>query len=255
MKVIERSPGSGEGGPAGIDDRIRGVLQHGFSWDQDIRAQQVLIEHFSSLFDNSYTAISNVAVPKYTFPVPLVLVGPIGMRVFYISANKGIYKFKKEKWYVLDEKSEHYRLSRPNIIRRTELLSRAVIEYLQENGIFLEENKPVIFFSQAGIHVDAEDPPVRLLLVDGVYRYTTKLLEEKPTLEEREIQRIIELLTTSKPAVRKHKDRESSFLPEQEAVGIGELRMKPWQWVVLFLLAVFMLIAIILTAYVVVNLR
>jgi hypothetical protein len=254
MKVIERSPVGREDGPAGLDDRIRGVWQYGLSWDQDIQAQQLLIEHLASVFDNSYTAISNVAVPEFSYPVPLVIVGPIGIRIFYISAGKGIYKFREEKWYLLDEKSGHYRLSRPNIIRRTELLSRATFEYLRENGLFLEETEPVVFFSQAGIHVDADDPPVRLLLVDGVNRYLAKVLEEKPILEAREIQRIIELLTTSQPAKPEKEERIRSLVPEQDVVGVGEFRMKPWQWVVVFLLAIFMLISIIITIYIVRNL-
>jgi hypothetical protein len=254
MKMIERSPISGKGGPSSLDDRIKGVWQHGLSWDQDVQAQQVLIEHFESVFDNEYTAISNVAVPQYSYPVPLVLVGPIGMHIFYISAGKGIFKFREEKWYLLDEKSGHYRLSRPNIVRRTKLLSRAVFDYLRENGLYLEETEPVVFFSQAGIHVEADDAPVRLLLVDGVYRYTTDLLEEKPVLEKREIERIVELLTISEAAEVEGEEKTRSLLPEQELVGVGELRMKPWQWVVLFFLAILMLIILIITIYVVRNL-
>jgi len=34
---------------------------------------------------------------------------------------------------------------------------------------------------------------------------------------------------------------------------VGQFMFKPWQWIVIFVLAILMLIAIILTAYVLVN--
>ena len=77
MKTIERSPIGGEGGPAGVADRLQGIWQFGFSWDQDIQAQQVLIARLGKILDNTFTMISNVAIPEFTLPVPLVLVGPI----------------------------------------------------------------------------------------------------------------------------------------------------------------------------------
>ena len=83
MKVIERSPIGGEGGPGGISDRLKGMWQFGYSWDQDIQAQQVLITSLGKLLDNSYTIISNVAIPEFALPVPLVLVGPVGVWTFY----------------------------------------------------------------------------------------------------------------------------------------------------------------------------
>jgi hypothetical protein len=254
MKVIERSPIGGEGGSAGITDRLKGIWQFGFSWDQDIQAQQVLIARLGRILDNSYTIISNVAIPESSLPVPLVLVGPVGVWTFYVTAVKGIFRVKGENWYRLDDKSQHYKPSRPNLIRRSALMSRAINDYLQEKGFYLDETQPVLFFAQPGIHVDAPEPPVRLLYSDGVDRFTANLLEEKTVLDSGEIKRVTEILTKSKPAKPKKGENLTSLKPPQELIGVGEFMLKPWQWIVLFILAILMLITVIITAYIMLNL-
>ncbi len=95
MKVIERSPISGKGGPVSITDRITGIWKFGFSWDQDIQAQHVLIESLGMNLDNSFTMISNVAIPEFALPVPIVLVGPVGVWSFYVTAVKGIFRIRR----------------------------------------------------------------------------------------------------------------------------------------------------------------
>lgn len=254
MKVIERSPISGESGPAGITDRLKGIWQFGFSWDQDIQAQQVLIARLGKVLDNTFTMISNVAIPESSLPVPLVLVGPIGVWTFYVTAVKGIFRVKGENWYRLDDKSQHYKPSRPNLIRRSALMSRAINDYLQEKGFFLDQTQPVLFFAQPGIHIDAPEPPVRLLYSDGVDRFASKLFEEKTVLDSGEIKRVTEILTKSKPGKRKKDENLGSLRPPQEMIGVGEFMLKPWQWIVLFVLATLMLITVIITAYIMLNL-
>ncbi len=254
MKVIERSPIGGEGGPTGINDRIKGIWQFGFSWDQDIQAQQVLISRLGRMLDNSYTIISNVAITESALPVPLVLVGPIGVWTFYVTAVKGIFRVKGENWYRLDDKSQHYKPSRPNLIRRSALMSRAINDYLREKGFFLDEAQPVLFFAQPGIHIDAPESPVRLLYSDGVDRFAVNLLEGKAVLDSGEVKRVTEILTKSKPAKPKKDENLSSLMPPQELIGVGEFMLKPWQWIVLFVLAILMLITVIITAYIMLNL-
>ncbi|MES0360494.1 MAG: hypothetical protein ABUK20_06225 [Anaerolineales bacterium] len=253
MKVIERSPIGGESGSAGITDRLKGIWQFGFSWDQDIQAQQVLIARLGGILDNSFTMISNVAIPESSLPVPLVLVGPIGVWTFYVTALKGIFRVKGESWYRLDDKSQHYKPSRPNLIRRSALMSRAINDYLRDKGFFLDQTQPVLFFAQPGIHIDAPEPPVRLLYSDGVDRFAAKLLEEKTVLDSAEIKRVTEILTKSKPGKPKKGEKLNSLRPPQELIGVGEFMLKPWQWIVIFVLATLMLITVIITAYIMLN--
>jgi hypothetical protein len=253
MKVIERSPIGGDGGPNSIADRIKGIWQFGLSWDRDVQAQSTLIRGLDNVLDNTYTMISNVALPGFSIPVPLVLIGQTGVRTFYTSALNGIYRVKGDNWYKLAEKDKRFKLVRPNLVRRTELMSRAVVDYLGQNSIYLDETEAVLFFSQPGVHVDASDSPIRLLQIDGVNRYAASLRGEKTVLDAMEIHHITDILTRSKSAGTKGSESFGSLKPPSDLVGFGDFKLKVWQWILLFVLAVFMLITVIVTAVIIVN--
>ncbi|UCD41878.1 MAG: hypothetical protein JSV69_15155 [Chloroflexota bacterium] len=253
MRVIERSPIGGDGGANSITDRATGIWRFGWSWDQDIQAQSVLVRILGDVLDNTYTMISNVALPRFSLPVPLVLVGPTGVRTIYTSAVKGIFRVKGENWYKLAEKDKRYKIHRPNLVRRTELMSRAIIDYLGENGIYLDDPEAVLFFAQPGVHIDAPESPIRLLHVDGVTGYAATFNEEKTVLDAMEIHHVVELLTKSKPSRVKSNESFGSLKPPSDVVGYGDFKLKVWQWILLFILAVFMLITVIVTAVIIVG--
>jgi hypothetical protein len=254
MKVIERSPIGGEVRSTSSGDRIRGIWKFGLSWDRDIQAQSTLIRNLGKSLDSKYTLVNNVALPSFALPVPVVLVGPTGVRTFYVSGADGIFRYREDVWYELDHRSQSYKLSRPNLVRRTELMSRAIDEYLFTKGFYLEETESVLFFAHPGVHVDTPDSPVHLLYADGVEGYASGLKQEDVVLDPIERERITELLTNSRPAPPKVNENLRSLVPPKETVGVGEVRMKPWQWVVIFILTILMLITIIITAYLILNL-
>jgi hypothetical protein len=132
-------------------------------------------------------------------------------------------------------------------------MSRAIIDYLGKNSIYLDETEAVLFFSQPGVHVDAPDSPVRLLQIDGVNRYAASLKREETVLDAMEIHHIIDILTKSKPARGKSSKNLGSLKPPSDMVGYGDFQLKVWQWVLLFVLAIFMLITVIITAVIIVS--
>ncbi len=253
MKVIERSPIGGEGSAKSIADRVKGIWQFGLSWDQDVQAQKALIEELGQVFDNTYTLISNVAVPGVTLPIPLVLIGKTGVWVLYVSNEKGIFRIKGDNWYKLDEQKEAYKSSRPNLVRRTLLMSRLIIEYLKEKGYFLDENEAALYLSHPGVYVDAPESPVRLLQSVGIESYASSVQEGKIVLDATEIQHITGILTKSKPGKPKRSEDLRSLSPPSETVGFGEFQLKVWQWIILFVLSILMLITVIITAVIIVS--
>lgn len=254
MNVIERSPIGGEVRPTSAGDRIRGIWKFGLSWDRDIQAQGNLIRHLGKSLDKTYTLISNVALPSFTLSVPAVLIGPTGLRTIYVCGVDGIFRYREDVWFELDHNNQSYKLSRPNLIRRTALMSRAINEYLLKNDIYLEEIEPVLYFSHPGVHVDTPVAPVHLLYSDGVERYATDLQQEDEVLDVMEMRRITELLSMSRPASPEANKNLRSLVPPKKTVAVGEVSMATWQWVVIFVLAVLMLITIIVTAYIILNL-
>jgi hypothetical protein len=253
MKLIERSPIGSQGGSIPLVDRAQGIWRYGFTWDRDTQAQKTLITYLGDLLDNSYTLISNVPVPGFSLPVPLVLIGQTGLRTFCISADKGLFSLKGNQWYKLDEQKEQYRPSRPNLVRRTALMSRAITEYLKEKGIYLDEDQAILFFSQPGVYIDAPESPVLLLQSDGVDRFASELVDGDIVLDAMELQRITDILIKSKSGSKGKQQQIPSRSTLSKWIGFGDFQLKVWQWMVLFLLAVFMLIIVIVTAVIILN--
>lgn len=253
MKLIERSPFGAQGSTIPFFDRIRGIWKFGLSWDRDMQAQHLLIKQLDNLLDNSYTLISNVPVPGFSIPVPLVLVSKTGVYTFCASAHMGIFSYKNEQWYQLDEQKEQYRPSRPNIVRRTAIMSRAIIEYLKKKGIYVDEREPVLYFSNPGVHIDVDESQVNLVLSDGLNRLVASLAGEAVILDEMELQRITDILikSASKSITKEQELPSRSSL--SGSVGIGDFRLQAWQWLILFVLAIFMLITVIITAVIILN--
>jgi hypothetical protein len=253
MKVIERSPLGGDSGPKNVVDRATGLWQFGLSWDQDIQAQSTLIAGLGQVLDNSYTLISNVTLPGVPLPVPLVLIGQTGVRTLYVSAAKGIFRVKGDNLFKLDEKIRQYKPARPNLVKRTTLMSQAVIAFLKGKGYFLDETESVLFFAQPGAHIDVTDSPVRILQSDGVDRYAASLSGEKIVLDAIEIQHITEILSKLKPAMPKRGKNLTSLKPHSKMIGFGDFQIKVWQLIILFILATIMLIVVIVTAMIIVS--
>lgn len=253
MKLIERSPIGSQGGSIPLVDRAQGIWRFGLTWDRDTQAQKVLITQLGELLDNSYTLISNIPVPGFSLPVPLVLIGQTGLRIFCTSADKGLFSLKGDQWYKLDEQNEQYRPSRPNLVRRTALMSRAIIEFLKENGIYLDEEQAILFFSQPGVYLDAPESPVLLLQSDGIDHFASDLVNGDIVLDAMELQRITDILIKSKPGLKGKQQQLPSRSTLSKWIGFGDFQLKVWQWMVLFLLSVFMLIIVIVTAVIILN--
>ena len=253
MKLIERSPIGAQGSSIPLVDRIKGIWAFGIAWDRDNQAQQVLIKHLGGSLDNTYTLITNVPVPGYSIPIPLILVGKTGLRTFCVSADVGVFSFKNGKWYKLDEQKEQFRPSTPDLVRRTALMSKAIIEVLKDKGIFVDDAEPTLYFTNPGVHIETNESPVNLLQSDGIERYTANVVNDDEILDAMELQRITDILIQSKPTKQPKKQELPSRSTLSNQVGIGDFRLKAWQWLILFLLAVLMLITVIVTAVIILN--
>ena len=160
---------------------------------------------------------------------------------------------KGDNWYKLAEKDRRYKLDRPNLVRRTELMSRAIIDYLGKNSIYLDESEAVLFFAQPGIHVDAPESSIRILQIDGVSRYAAALKDEKTVLDAMEIHHIIDVLTKSRSTRRPTNQNIRSLNIPSDMVGYGDFKLKIWQWILLFFLAILMLITVIVSMMIIVG--
>ena len=233
MRVIDRSPYRNEDGSIGLGDRIRGTWKFGLAWYKESQAQDRLIDHLHAQLDNTYTLVRDIVLPGLEIPIPMVLVGPTGVHVFYASALRGVFRAKESSWSVMNNRDRQYRPSLPNLIKRTALMSRAIHAFLTSKGYQVEDTEPVLFLSDPSVHVDAIHPAVRIVLTDGADRYIENLYQFPQLFDVALVKRISDTLAELKI--------DPDAPRTQKKFGIGSLQLYRWQWLVLALLVILQL--------------
>jgi hypothetical protein len=193
MKLIEN--------PA-IKEKRRGfnldnILRTDRSWSQDTEAQDSIINLMQKSLDARYFLLRNVLLEGLEIPIPLVLVGPPGMRVLYVCGVRGVFRARDEYWEKLDERSQNYRSSQPNLISRTVLMGKAVDAFLATHVENLPVVEPVLMFSDPGVHVESVHPNVRIVLMDAMEHFFAALVQGRPFLSPQQVQMIVNLLSNS----------------------------------------------------------
>ena len=165
------------------------------SQQSDMEAQETIIAFLQKVLDNRYILLRNIVIVGLDIPIPLVLVGPAGVRVLVISGVRGIYRVRDDIWEQLDEGIQNYRRAQPNLVTRTLLLGQAVEAYLIKNGRKIEGLEALLLFSDPGMHVDSIHPAVRVVLIDGLERLVSGLVQEQRSLTPEQVQVLASLLT------------------------------------------------------------
>lgn len=173
------------------------LLKTDRTWSQDTQAQDSVISILQKSLDGRYFLLRNVLLEGLEIPIPLVMVGPPGIRVLYVSGARGVFRARDEYWEKMDEKSQKYRAAQPNLITRTMLMGRAVDAFLSSHVENLPVSESVLMFSDPGTHVEMQHPPVRIVLMDAIDRFVTALLQGRPFLSPQQIQVIVNLLSRS----------------------------------------------------------
>jgi hypothetical protein len=195
MKVIDLSPTPPQGNSlSALIFKTQNALGNIFGLKQEIKAQETLITQLGKTLNNRFTIIRNFKIDGLPLPIPLILIGPTGLYVIYTSALKGIFQAKNESWLIAS-KANSYAPARPNLITRTSLMTKELETVLDKQSLNGPEIQGVLFFSNPGIHVDAQRPTVRIVLMDGVERFVTSLLQGELKYEKDEVQTLVTALT------------------------------------------------------------
>lgn len=197
MKLFERSPFSGENRSISFGDRIKGIWRFGLSWDRDLQAQNLLIGQLKKALDNKFILIHHMTLPNLPMPIPIILIGPPGVKTIYASAVKGVFRAKGENWFSLDAPNKKYVAVSPNLVKRAFLMSQAVQDYLSHREILLPGVEPVLFFSQPGLHVESVQPITRLVQLDEIDRFVTTILQSPVIMSSSDGQVIADVLIRS----------------------------------------------------------
>jgi hypothetical protein len=198
MKVIDNSAADEKSGTSGPLGGVMNTFKLGRVWSQDMQAQEGIITALERLLDNRYTLLRNVSLEGLDIPIPLVLVGPPGVRVLYPSASRGVYRAKDDVWEKMEDDQKGYKSVLPNLLTRTQLMGRAVESFLTAKGYPQTEVEPVLVFSDPGIHVDTIRPVVRVVMVDALERFIAGLVQIRTFLNKDEIEKIVALFAEPK---------------------------------------------------------
>lgn len=266
MKVIDNLEESGKTGPASPLDNVLSSLRLSRDWDQDAQAQDWVVDSLEQMLDNNFVMLRNVKLEGLDVPIPMILVGPPGIRVIYASALRGVFRAKGDIWEQMDDHQQTFRPVLPNMISRAALMARAVEAYLK-NDYPLLMIEPVLVFYDPGTHVDTIRPDVRIVLADGLERFSAGLLQSGARLDRNTVQTLVDLFTQTSPGeadgAAPFSERDAfSFKDEQEKKKTPALRDRlpsdepimsflnkmPFttrQWVVLGLMAGFNIVILI----------
>ena len=189
MKIIDHSSYVDDRGNVSFSNRVRGTFKNGLSWYAKMQSQKTVIAHLARVLDNKFTLLRNIFLPEIGVQIPLVIVGPPGVRVLLSSPLRGIYRAKEETWLAHDSKGG-FKQASLNLISRVLLLSRAVDTYLKQRGYGLPEIESVIVLSNPGIHVDTVRPAARIVLLDAIERFAATLVQAPIVLSGEDIKNI-----------------------------------------------------------------
>jgi hypothetical protein len=162
----------------------------------EAQGQETLINYLSRQLNNRYIMMRNVKLEGIEIIIPMILLGPTGINVISTWAEKGIYQIKAEAIAKMGNSKEYVPI-RPSPVNRTLLMADAVTRYLRDHNIEPPEVQPVMFFSNAGTHIESARPSIRLVQIDGLERFTSTLLHGQVVLAPEDVHTLITTFTRS----------------------------------------------------------
>jgi len=223
MRVIENPKDKEKRTSLNRLDEMISSLRLGKGWSQDMKAQDGVVSALEKLLDNKYVLLCNVELEGLDVPIPLVLVGPTGVRVLYPSAARGVFRARGDVWEQLENNQQVFRPATPNLLARAILIARAVAAFLVGREMPMPEIEPVLIFVDPGTHVDAVRPEVRVLTMDGLERYLSGIVQSRAFLDKEDVQKIVNLFMHSMG----HPGEGEGAAPEHDAFSFTDEGERP----------------------------
>ena len=185
-----------EQGEISLENRVRGTLEHGFSWYGEMQALQWTLRRLDKDLERAYYALTNLQIPEETTTLPLVLLGPQGVRLIIPTPIKGVFRAKGEEWLKIGSgSSRKFTDAKPNLQTRAINMADTLLNYLREQGFPLPEVEPVLIFTDPRTHVDSLQSKVRIVHADAIDHYAANLQEYQAIMDADDILDIAHILS------------------------------------------------------------
>jgi hypothetical protein len=198
MKVIDKTPLQDEKGEMNTLQRLRGTLEHGLTWYPELEAQKAVVAQLDRVLEKGFTLIRNVTLGISPIVEPLVLIGPPGIYVIYVTALTGFYEAKGDQWNIV--RSGHASPAPKNLMTYAHRLGRALQVYLERQGVTLPGTvESVLVASSPAMHIESMRPMVRVVLSDAVRQFGAALMQARPVLKPELVYDIADRIVTPRP--------------------------------------------------------
>lgn len=179
MKIIDKTPLLDEKGQLGLIGRIQGILSYGLSWPAELEAQQKVILQLDRVLEKGFVLIRNFTLPNSEVVIPMILLGPGGVTVLYITTVRGFFEAKGDQWNTVINGSP--RPAAINLLNRVVRFARAVQVYLERQKVEMSAPvEAVLITADPGAHIESMRPTARVVMSDAIKQFGTSLLQARP---------------------------------------------------------------------------
>ncbi|KAA3642899.1 MAG: hypothetical protein DWQ07_20470 [Chloroflexi bacterium] len=253
LEYKENEKKDAEPGPLdNILKQISGLLGGGETPEQ--KAREVIMPRLERVLNDDYVMMLDYPIPGLGVTIPMLLVGPPGVRVIYPSAIKGVFRAKEDMWLEMHDRKRHFEPAKQNLMELATRYGQAVAKYLESRAIESPGVEPILMFSEPSIHVDTARPNVRVVIREAIEKYGHSLTQAPGVLNGERIYSIITMITrppqgAAAPASAKGEGKPKRARRKRRA------RFSRTQWIVLGALVVLLLMIVsVLGVYILINL-
>lgn len=199
MIIIDKTPYREANGQIGLMGLIQGTLKYGPSWQNRMKAQDVVIAIIEKQLDSNFALLRNVTLPNTEINLPLVLVGPPGVCLINVTHERGVYRAKDEEWGTMI--ADRFVPARINQITRTATFGRVLQTYLDRQGykgsVVVE---PILMAADPGMQIESTRPAVRVVMSDALERFAASLSHSRAVIDAPLGKNILRSILVGKPA-------------------------------------------------------
>jgi hypothetical protein len=189
------------------------MLKYGFNWPNELEAQKAIITFFDRQLEKGYTLIRNMPLGASGIVVPIILLGPTGIHVIYVTYLRGRYEVRANSWN--EEAGNGYKPASVNLIQVTIRMAHAVKAFIERQGVKLPiEIEPVLIAANPGLHIESVRPAIKVIMIDGVKSFVSGLATSRPILKAEAVHEFTERIVNPRSP---KKDAPATHAPEQLA--------------------------------------
>lgn len=210
MKIIDQTPLLDANGQLSLVNRIRGMLDYGFTWPAALDAQNKVIPQLNRAIEKGYTLIRNQQLGASEIVLPITLIGPSGIYVLEVTSLKGLYRARGEELGTIS--GGRFQPVSVNIITRTMRLARALQVYFERQGSKLPAPvEPVLLAANPGLNIESVRPAVRIVLSDAINIFAANVLAGRPIYNAQQVNEFVERIQSPRSAQQASEPKQDSF--------------------------------------------